>query len=89
MEQVKKVPISIGSSGSVETEYDEIILTKNNMENKTPKTSETKTLNITDVSVCLNEGQLAFIEQCKKNGMDGCSITVNNQQTWVSFTNEH
>ena len=46
-------------------------------------------LHISDISVCLNEGQLAFIEQCKKSGMSGCSITVNNQQTWVSFTNEH
>lgn len=42
-----------------------------------------------ELRVRLDEGQLLFIEQCKRNGMPGCSITVNNQQMWVSFTNEH
>jgi hypothetical protein len=51
--------------------------------------SSNEKLHISGVSVCLDEGQMLFIEQCKRSGMNGCSITVNNQQTWVSFTNEH
>jgi hypothetical protein len=46
-------------------------------------------LHIFDISVRLDEGQLAFIEKCKLNGFAGCSITINNQQLWISFTNEH
>ena len=56
---------------------------------KTEVDSTDKKLHISDVSVCLDEGQMSFIEQCKRSGMNGCSITVNNQQSWVSFTNEH
>lgn len=58
-----------------------------NLEQNLDKSNEK--LHISDVSVCLDEGQMSFIEQCKRSGMNGCSITVNNQQSWVSFTNEH
>lgn len=40
-------------------------------------------------SVCLDEDHLSFIDKCKKRGLLGCSITVNNTQTYVSFINEH
>lgn len=33
----------------------------------------------------LDEGQIAFMDKCMKEGKSGCSITINNQQCWVSF----
>ena len=33
----------------------------------------------------LEQHQLAFIEMCKREGKLGCSLTINNQQTYVSF----
>ncbi len=33
----------------------------------------------------LTEAQEAFIKQCKIEGKTGCTLTINNQQTYVSF----
>jgi len=33
----------------------------------------------------LEEYQLQFIKKCKKEGKTGCSLTINNQQIYVSF----
>ena len=33
----------------------------------------------------LNDAQLAFINKCKRDGLLGCSITINNSQIWINF----
>jgi len=33
----------------------------------------------------LDPHQFAFIEKCKATGKKGCSLTINNQQIYVSF----
>lgn len=37
----------------------------------------------------LDESQLAFINKCKKEGKSGCSITINNSQTFIGFYKEY
>lgn len=39
----------------------------------------------TTVGITLDDGQLAFINECKNKGYTGCFLTINNQQIWVSF----
>ena len=33
----------------------------------------------------LEPHQIAFIEECKAKGYEGCMLTINNQQTYLSF----
>jgi hypothetical protein len=33
----------------------------------------------------LEPHQIAFIEECKAKGYEGCVLTINNQQTYLSF----
>lgn len=37
------------------------------------------------VEIKLEPSQLAFIDKCKKDGKIGCTLTINYQQTYVSF----